>query len=362
MNDIYIENNNLIGVLTKMKKKLLLCAASAVLMFTISGCSSSEEIATMKGGSITVNDYFNDVKSQSTTQQTVQSLIIYKVFDEKYGKDVSDKDIQKKYDESKKTYDDAGQDFKEALEQAGLTEKTYKEKLKSQLSYEAGLKAHLDITDADLKTAWESFHPEVEAQIIQVSTEEEAKEIKKQLTDGKDFAELAKDKSTDTATKEDGGKIKFDSTSTTIPDQVKTDAFKLKDGAVSDPIETTNSSTYQTSYYIVKMIKNKEKGNDMEPYKKEVEEIAENNQLTSSEFATKVISEELKEANVKIKDSAFSDVLAGYLETTSSTDSSAKDSSSSEKNSSSSEETKKSSSSDEKETTSSSSKTEDSSK
>ena len=43
-----------------------------------------------------------------------------------------------------------------------------------------------------LKTAWASFHPEVEAQIIQVVSEDDAKVVKKEITDGGDFTKLLK--------------------------------------------------------------------------------------------------------------------------------------------------------------------------
>ena len=92
--------------------------------------------------------------------------------------------------------------------------------------------------------------------------------MKKAADKGDDFSKLAKDKSTDTTTKEDGGKVKFDSTTTTVPTEVKEAAFKLKDGQVSDVITSTNTSTYATEYYVVKMVKNQNKGNDMDKYKK----------------------------------------------------------------------------------------------
>lgn len=68
--------------------------------------------------------------------------------------------------------------------------------------------------------------------------------------------------------------MKFDSTTTTVPAEVKEAAFKLKDGQVSDVITSTNASTYTTEYYVVKMVKNQNKGNDMDKYKKELKEIA----------------------------------------------------------------------------------------
>ena len=137
---------------------------------------------------------------------------------------------------------------------------------------------------------------------------------------------LPKEKSTDAATKKDGGKIKFDSQATTVPAEVKEAAFKLKDGEVSEPIAATNAQTYQTTYYVVKMTKNKAKGNDMKPYEKEIKKIAEEYKISRSNicFQVKVISDELKAANVKIKDDAFKNALAGYMQTESSSASSEK--------------------------------------
>lgn len=340
-----------------MKKKLILAAAGMFSIFALAACTGgSQDIATMKGATITVEDFYNQVKGQQQSQSAVQQMIIFKVFDQKYGKDVSDKDVQKQFDDTKKSIEAQGGNFADQLRQAGLTEKSYKEQIKQSLAYQAGIKAHIKITDEDLKTAWATFHPEVEAQVIQVATEDEAKEIKKQLNDGGDFAKIAKEKSTDTATKEDGGKIKFDSQTATVSEPVKTAAFKLKDGEVSEPIQATDSTGYQSTFTIVKMVKNKEKGNDMAPYKKELKKIAETTKQNDQEFVQKVTSEVLTAANVKIKDDSFKDVLAGLVETKDSSKSS--DSSDKEAKSSDSEKSKDSSS----KTEESSSKTEDSSK
>lgn len=308
-----------------MKKKLILAAAGVFSIFALAACSGgSKDIATMKGSTVTVEDFYNQIKTSSESQSAFSNMIIYKVFEDKYGKDVSDKDVQAKYDEISKQAEAQGTNLSDYLKQNNQTEASYKKLIKQNLSYEAGIKAHIKITDADLKTAWESFHPEVEAQIIQVATKDEATAIKKQITDGGDFAKIAKEKSTDTATKADGGKIKFDSQSTTVPAAVKEATFKLKDGEVSEPIEVTDSSTYQTTYYVTKMTKNKAKGNDMKPYNKELKTIAETTKASDQTFVSKVISDELKAANVKIKDDAFKNALSGYMQTESSSSSAAK--------------------------------------
>ena len=251
------------------KKKIILAATSALAVLALAACSGStnKDIATMKGGTITVEDFYNEAKHTQNNQQLVQNMIIYKAFENKYGDKVTDKDVNAEYKKNEETYGDT---FKSQLEAAGYTEDSYKQALRSSLVLKAGISANVKVTEKDLKEAWKTFHPEVEAQIIKVSSEDEAKEVKKSADDGTDFAKLAKEKSTDEATKKDGGKIKFDSQTTDVPTEVKEAAFKLKDGQVSDVISATNTTSYSTDYYVVKMVKNQNKGDDMNKYKKQL--------------------------------------------------------------------------------------------
>lgn len=293
-----------------MKKRFL---ALAIVLGTglLSGCTNAGEktAVSYKGGTISEQEVMDSLKKMQGADSAVQQLIVYQVFEDKYGDDVSTKEIDSQYDQTKKQLGDS---FDSQLKSAGYTEQTFKDSIKQNLAFQEGLKKHIKLTDEDLKTAWESFHPEVEAQIIQVASEDDAKDVKKAADKGDDFSKLAKDKSTDTTTKEDGGKVKFDSTTTTVPAEVKEAAFKLKDGQVSDVITSTNASTYTTEYYVVKMVKNQNKGNDMDKYKKELKEIATDTKLSDSTFQNKVIGEVLKDANVKIKDKDFENVLSTF--------------------------------------------------
>ncbi|WP_301358819.1 peptidylprolyl isomerase [Enterococcus spodopteracolus] len=303
------------------KKKIILAATSALAILTLAACSgggdTNKDIVTMKGGTITVADFYEKAKSESANQQLLQQMVIYDVFNSKYNDKVSDKEVDAEYNKTKEAYGDS---FETQLESAEFTEESYKEFLRNNLVFKAGIESHVKLTDEDLKKTWETFHPEVEAQIIKVASEDEAKEVKKSADDGKDFEELAKEKSTDT-TKDDGGNIKFDSETQTVPSEVKEAAFKLKDGEISDVITATNPSTYATEYYVVKMVKNQDKGNDMDKFKDQLEEIATQAKVNDSEFTTKVIGEELKEANVKIKDDAFQNILTPFTSATTSTSS-----------------------------------------
>ena len=53
-----------------MKKKLILAAVSALSVLTLAACSgsSSNEIATMKGGKITVEDFYEQAKQIRITK------------------------------------------------------------------------------------------------------------------------------------------------------------------------------------------------------------------------------------------------------------------------------------------------------
>ncbi|AWX46954.1 peptidylprolyl isomerase [Enterococcus faecium] len=293
-----------------MKKKFL---ALAIVLGAglLSGCTNAGEktAVSYKGGTISEQEVMDSLKKMQGADSTVQQLIVYQVFEDKYGDDVSTKEVDSQYDQTKKQLGDS---FDSQLKTAGYTEETFKDSIKQSLAFQEGLKKHIKLTDEDLKTAWKTFHPEVEAQIIQVASENDAKDVKKAADKGDDFSKLAKDKSTDTTTKENGGKVKFDSTTTTVPTEVKEAAFKLKDGQVSDVITSTNTSTYATEYYVVKMVKNQNKGNDMDKYKKELKEIATDTKLSDSTFQNKVIGEVLKDANVKIKDKDFENVLSTF--------------------------------------------------
>lgn len=292
-------------------KKRFLALAIVLGVGLLSGCTNAGEktAVSYKGGTISEQEVMDSLKKMQGADSAVQQLIVYQVFEDKYGDDVSTKEIDSQYDQTKKQLGDS---FDSQLKSAGYTEQTFKDSIKQSLAFQEGLKKHIKLTDEDLKTAWESFHPEVEAQIIQVASEDDAKDVKKAADKGDDFSKLAKDKSTDTTTKEDGGKVKFDSTTTTVPAEVKEAAFKLKDGQVSDVITSTNASTYTTEYYVVKMVKNQNKGNDMDKYKKELKEIATDTKLSDSTFQNKVIGEVLKDANVKIKDKDFENVLSTF--------------------------------------------------
>jgi peptidyl-prolyl cis-trans isomerase C len=78
---------------------------------------------------------------------------------------------------------------------------------------------------------------EVHARHILVGTEDEAKAIKAELEAGKDFAELAKEKSTDPSAQQNGGDLGFFAKGMMVK-PFEDAAFSMEPGAISAPIQS----------------------------------------------------------------------------------------------------------------------------
>lgn len=296
---------------TEMKaKKLTLAMLGLVSAFTLAACSNSQDIITMKGGTITVDEFYEEVKTDQSAQQRLTTMVISKVANDNYGDKVDKKQVDKQFKETKEQFGDS---FSQQLAMAGMTEDSYKDSIKDGLAFQEMLKAHIKITDKDLKEIWATYHPDVDVQLISVNEEDKAKDLAEKAK-SEDFAKLAKENSTH-ASATDEGKVTIKSTDTTLPEEVKEAAYKLKDGEVSDLITVSGFNGYEETkeFYIVKMVKNKEKGNDMTPYKKELKKIATDQKMSDQAFQTKVLGDEFKKANVKVKDKDLTSLLAAFL-------------------------------------------------
>ncbi|MGX7058525.1 peptidylprolyl isomerase [Vagococcus humatus] len=293
------------------KNKFALAFITVASVFTLAACSSDNpDIVTMKGGKITVHDFYDEVKTDPNVQSNLRNMIVFKVAEQNYGDKVSKEKVDKEY---KKMKDQFGDDFELQLKQNGMTEASYKDQMKKSLAFQEMIKSHVKITDKDLKRVWASYQPKVTVQLISTDKEDKAKEALDKIKSGENFAKLAKTVSTDASSK-DGGKLSFDSTNYTLPDEVKQAAYKLKDGEVSEVISVDNQQTGEKVNYVVKMVKNQAKGNDMKPFKKELTKIAKDEKMNDQQFTMDVISKELKKADVKIEDDAMKSVLAGFIQ------------------------------------------------
>ncbi|HEM4865043.1 TPA: peptidylprolyl isomerase PrsA, partial [Streptococcus suis] len=322
----------------KQTKKILAGAVTLFAAVTLAACSNAadKDIITMKGNTITVSEFYEKVKTNSQAQQVLLSMVISNVFENQYGDKVSAEEVNKEYD---KKAEQLGASFNAALSSAGLTEESYKEQIRTNKLVEYAVKqaAEKELTDENYKAAYDAYTPEVTARVIKLADEAKAKEVLAAAqAEGADFAQLAKDNSTDTTTKDNGGEVKFDSTSTTVPAEVQKAVFALDAGQVgASVISSVDMKTYTTSYYVVKLDAKSEKSAKWEDYKDKLKEIILAQKQRDSSFVATVLKEALQKANVKVKDSAFQNLLSQYVTTEESSSSSTKSSSSSTESSSS---------------------------
>ncbi|HZJ99557.1 MAG TPA: peptidylprolyl isomerase [Tissierellaceae bacterium] len=240
------------------KKNIALLVLAIVITALAIGCSSNsssdeEIVATVGDMKITKSEFYDELVKQNGTQ-VLDILVANKIKDaEIEAKDIniSDEEIEEDLEKMKEFYGS-----EEALENDlityGLTLDDVKNNIKSNLEIELLLEPYIEITDEEMKDYFEankaSFDQveEVRASHILVETEEEALEVKGKLDDGDDFADLAKEYSSDTANSESGGDLGYFDRNKMV-DEFSEAVFAMEIGAISDPVQTN------FGYHIIKL-------------------------------------------------------------------------------------------------------------
>ncbi|MED3795021.1 peptidylprolyl isomerase [Niallia alba] len=243
-------------------KKVLIPILAVVLIALIIGAvyltQRSETVATVDKEKIT-QEQLNEELNKQYGASVLNMMISNKVVDleaDKAKVKVTDKEIQAELDKMVEQY--GGQEtFNMLLAQNGVTEDLFKEQIEQNLKVTKILEPSIEITDDEIKTYFEdnkaSFDtPEqVEASHILVEDEDTAKEVKKKLDEGGDFAKLAEEYSTDTQTKDKGGELGYFSSGQMVEAFDKA-AFSMKVDEISDPVKT------DYGYHIIKVTGKKE--------------------------------------------------------------------------------------------------------
>ncbi len=291
-------------------KKIATVVAVAGVALSTAACSNSGSNATVasyKGGKITQQQYYDEMKKSQAGKSALANMIINRALEQQYGKYVSSKKVDKQYNNYKKQY---GSQFSAVLQQNGMTASAFKQNLKTNLLSEQALKHIKKVSKKQEQQAWKNYQPKVTVQHILVAKKSTAESIIKQLKDGKSFKSLAKKYSLDTATKNKAGKLPaFDSTDNTLDSSFKSVAFKLKNGEVtSTPVKS------QSGYHVIKMINRPAKGKFAD-HKKAIDDQIYASMAQDQATMKDVIATVLKRADVSIKDNDLKDVLSAYVST-----------------------------------------------
>lgn len=289
-------------------KKWLVALAGVLMSFTLVACGS-KSVATTNGGKVTESEYYSSLKNTSSGKQVLQQMILNKVLEKEYGDKVKASAVNKEFNNYKKQY---GSSFDSVLQQNGTTAAQLKKDIRSNLLLKEAVRANTKFTDAKMEKQFKTFQPKVTVNAILVEKESTAKDVIKQLDDKKSFSSLAKKYSTDTATKNKGGRQEaFDNTNTTLDSSFKTAAFKLKNGEYTKtPVKT------QYGYYVIQMVNHPAKGK-WQDHKAELKDQIVDSEMNNSDTLHSVVSKVLKKGNVHIEDKDLNDVLSDYISSSS---------------------------------------------
>lgn len=270
-------------------KKSLLAVVAATSIFTMAACSneSDKPVVTTSAGDITEQQLYDSMKDYLG-----ESMLYQMVVDKVLSKDfkVTDKEIKEELDKLKTAY---GTQFDLMLQSAGKTEEQLKEEIRFIKLREKAAKSTVKITDKEIKEAYDAKKPEIKASHILVKTEDEAKDIKKQLDKGADFAKLAEKYSTDTGSAAKGGDLGYFGVGMMV-EPFETAAYKLKLNEISDPVQSEHG------YHIIKLTGKKEK-ESFDKLKDSIKEELIEEKLTAN-FISEAVTKILDKADIKVKD------------------------------------------------------------
>jgi foldase protein PrsA len=231
--------------------KLIRTAATvaiAIVGVTFAGCAGSSsggtDIATVNDQHIAKADFDKRLESSPTAKQVLTQLVQQALIDQ-YGKDqkivISQADIDKKEADIKSKYP-PGQ-FEAILKQQGLSEGDVQSILRQQLIIEKAVGPMVHVSDSDIQTYFDKNHAtldkpaQVRARHILVADQKTADMIEAKLKAGGNFADLAKQYSTDPSTKDKGGELGFFGVGQMVK-PFSDMAFSLPVGATSAPVKS----------------------------------------------------------------------------------------------------------------------------
>ena len=265
-----------------MKRSLMLAAAAlAVLTVVAAGCGDTDEVpqdavAVVDGTPIsksTLDELLARTKKTYATQkrqfpkagtQEYQSLqtqaVAFLVQRQEYAREadklgvkITDAQIQKKVDDVKKQYFGGDQKkFEAGLKAQSYTLEALREDARAQLVSEGIYKditGDVKVSDAEAQQYYDDnidrykVAESREVRHILVKTKDEANALHDQLVNGASFTTLAKEKSLDPGSKDQGGKLTVSKGQTV--EAFDKAAFSLDTNEISDPVKT------QYGYHII---------------------------------------------------------------------------------------------------------------
>lgn len=287
-----------------MKKKHLLSLATTTLI-VLAGCSS-QDIATSKHGNVTKEELYNAMK-KTAGQSTLYTLLVEKVASANL-KDKAEVEKQvKEFITTREASAGGTQAFEELIKKNGYSSiEEFKSVLYNSRMIAQVIKENITITDEEIAKAYETYSPKIKASHILVADEAAAKDIIAKLNNGGDWNALAKEFSTDTANKDNGGSLgEFDPSKMVA--EFATAAKTMKNGEISkEPVKTS------FGYHVIKMENNPEK-KSLEEEKEAIKNNLLEKKVADQSTQQEILNKLLQNADVKVNDTQLKEALSAIL-------------------------------------------------
>ena len=319
-----------------LKVALVLCALVSVVLAgcqpaetTANSNSGSKKVATFEGGEVTEGELQefaqqsglsevdpNSPEYETAIQQLMPQLVgleIAKAYAQEQGITVSDEEVDKEIQNIKKQVGEqarsSGQDlsdqeaFDQALEQNKISEVELRQDVQENLPIQQVQERVSGGAEPSQEEVQAFYDENKEAQFTQPAQrcvrhilfnkdqKQKAEEVKTELQNGGDFAELAKENSQDPGSAENGGDLGCLGEGETVP-PFEEAAFSAEKGEIVGPVET------EFGYHLIEVTDIREE--QTQPLSEVETQITEQLAATQQEEVfTKWIEDQEKQRNVK---------------------------------------------------------------
>ena len=262
---------------------IVIVGLAVILIFSF---TNREIVATVGDSKITKDELYDKLVEQGGSN-ILSQMIDAEIINQEAKKEkiqVTDEEIDAEMENYMAQY--GGEEmFESVLQQSGLTKDDLKGDIIQYIQIEKLVDSRIFITDEEIKEYFEENkdklgqEEQVKASHILVEDEKTAKDLKKQLDDGADFAELAKEHSTDPGSAENGGELGFFGKGKMVK-EFEDVAFAAKVDEISEPVKS------EKGYHIIKVEEKKEaKEATLEEKKEEIKDTLYRNKV-QTEYAT----------------------------------------------------------------------------
>lgn len=284
-----------------MKKLVVACAISASVLF-LTSCGGDnadpDVVVETEAGNISKEDFYEALKDRYG-EEVLYDLVTTEVLSNNF--DVTEEDVEEEINLFK---DQLGEEFEMWLMQEGFAdEEELAEVINISLLQEAAITKDIEVTDEEIEEYYNKVKVELEARHILVEDPELAEEIKQELDEGADFAELAKEHSSDGSAEEGGALGYFSQDSNMVPEFLDA-AYELEVDEISSPVQS------QFGFHIIQVtdIRDKEDFDSLEDMKSDITRTLKTAKVDPAEAQGKVRTI-LDDAKIEIKIEEFKDLF-----------------------------------------------------